>query len=117
MLYPERWFFSPRLMSTLIPPGGCVTGAEDAVRPLSSGRRQRRQNPPHTRPKPTLDGGPVRPLPNSDVREVPPLPSATRDDRSILDTCQIVAYFNFVTRLAEGLGVELESYWRESEKL
>lgn len=30
------------------------------------------------------------------------------DDRGILDACQIVAYFNFVTRIAEGLGVELE---------
>jgi alkylhydroperoxidase family enzyme len=30
------------------------------------------------------------------------------DDESILHACQIVAYFNFVNRLAEGLGVCLE---------
>lgn len=30
------------------------------------------------------------------------------DDRAILDICQVVAYFAFVNRLAEGLGVELE---------
>ena len=30
------------------------------------------------------------------------------DDREILDICQIVSYFNFVNRMAEGLGVELE---------
>ena len=45
------------------------------------------------------------------------LRNAGLDDRGILDTCQIVAYFNFVTRMAEGLGVELEEYWAESEKL
>jgi len=49
--------------------------------------------------------------------DVAALREAGLDDRGILDTCQIVAYFNFVARLAEGLGVELESYWRDSEKL
>jgi uncharacterized peroxidase-related enzyme len=49
--------------------------------------------------------------------DVASLRKAGLDDRGILDTCQIVAYFNFVTRMAEGLGVELEDYWRESEKL
>ncbi|OZM57439.1 peroxidase [Lottiidibacillus patelloidae] len=29
-------------------------------------------------------------------------------DRAILDICQIAAYFNFVNRMAEGLGVQLE---------
>jgi uncharacterized peroxidase-related enzyme len=29
-------------------------------------------------------------------------------DTEILDTCQIAAYFNFVNRMAEGLGVQLE---------
>jgi uncharacterized peroxidase-related enzyme len=37
------------------------------------------------------------------------------DDRGILDACQVVAYFNFVTRIALGLGVELEPYWRREE--
>ena len=29
-------------------------------------------------------------------------------DAEILDICQITAYFNFVNRMADGLGVELE---------
>lgn len=29
-------------------------------------------------------------------------------DQEILDICQITSYFNFVNRMAEGLGVELE---------
>jgi len=32
-------------------------------------------------------------------------------DGGILDICQIAGYFNFVNRLADGLGVELEPYW------
>ncbi len=34
-------------------------------------------------------------------------------DSAILDICQIVGYYNFVNRLADGLGVELEKYWEE----
>ena len=45
------------------------------------------------------------------------LRDAGLDDRAILDACQIVAYFNYVTRIADGLGVELEPYWSEDEKL
>ena len=30
------------------------------------------------------------------------------DDRGIHDVCTIAAYFNFVNRMADGLGVELE---------
>jgi uncharacterized peroxidase-related enzyme len=30
------------------------------------------------------------------------------DDRAILETVQVTAYFNFVNRLADGLGVALE---------
>lgn len=29
-------------------------------------------------------------------------------DQEILDICQIASYFNFVNRMAEGLGVQLE---------
>lgn len=32
-------------------------------------------------------------------------------DGEILDVCQVVAYYNYVNRLAEGLGVELEDHW------
>ena len=33
------------------------------------------------------------------------------DDTGILDTCQVVSYYNYVNRLADGLGVELEGFW------
>lgn len=36
-------------------------------------------------------------------------------DSAILDINQITAYFNFVNRLADGLGVELEAYWKNQE--
>lgn len=34
-------------------------------------------------------------------------------DAAILDINQIAGYYNFVNRLADGLGVELEFYWRK----
>jgi len=34
-------------------------------------------------------------------------------DRAILDINQIVAYFAFVNRIADGLGVQMEDYWDE----
>ncbi len=33
------------------------------------------------------------------------------DDRAILDTTQATAYFNYVNRIAQGLGVEPEPAW------
>jgi uncharacterized protein YciW len=36
-------------------------------------------------------------------------------DSAILDICQIVSYYNYVNRLADGLGVELESWWTNDE--
>jgi uncharacterized peroxidase-related enzyme len=33
------------------------------------------------------------------------------DDRAIVDANQVVAYFNYVNRVADGLGVELEPSW------
>lgn len=32
-------------------------------------------------------------------------------DAGILDICQVVSYFNYVNRMADGLGVELEEGW------
>ena len=32
------------------------------------------------------------------------------DDRAIHDATQVVAYFNYITRIADGLGVELETF-------
>jgi uncharacterized peroxidase-related enzyme len=37
------------------------------------------------------------------------------DDMAVLDICQVVSYYNYVNRLADGLGVELEDYWEEED--
>ena len=37
-------------------------------------------------------------------------------DRAILDVNQVTAYYAFVNRLADGLGVELEGFWEEEGK-
>jgi len=34
------------------------------------------------------------------------------DDRAIHDAVQVMAYFNYITRVADGLGVEPESFIR-----
>lgn len=34
-------------------------------------------------------------------------------DTAVLDICQVVSYYNYVNRLADGLGVELEDHWDE----
>ena len=45
--------------------------------------------------------------------DVDALRHAGLDDRAILDLNLIVGYFAFVNRLADGLGVPLEAYWRD----
>lgn len=47
--------------------------------------------------------------------DVTSLRSAGLDETAILDLCQIVAYYNYVNRLADGLGVELEEFWGTEE--
>lgn len=37
------------------------------------------------------------------------------DQTAILDICQVVSYYNYVNRLADGLGVELEADWRQED--
>ncbi len=37
------------------------------------------------------------------------------DQVAILDICQVVSYFNYVNRMADGLGVELEARWCEED--
>ena len=37
------------------------------------------------------------------------------DDTGILDICQVGAYDNYVNRLADGLGVELEEFWSDED--
>lgn len=41
--------------------------------------------------------------------DVDALREAGLDDRAIHDACAVVAYFAFVNRIADGLGVELET--------
>lgn len=41
------------------------------------------------------------------------LRDAGLEDRAILDLCQVTGYFAYVNRMADGLGVELETYWKE----
>ena len=36
-------------------------------------------------------------------------------DGAILDICQVTAYYNYVNRLADGLGVELELSWKNED--
>jgi uncharacterized peroxidase-related enzyme len=43
--------------------------------------------------------------------DVQTLRDAGFDDRAILDIAQITAYFAFVNRTADGLGVTQEPYW------
>ena len=37
------------------------------------------------------------------------------DEAAILDICQVVCYYNYVNRLAGGLGVELGADWGEED--
>ena len=45
--------------------------------------------------------------------DLDPLRRLGMTDRDIVDANQVVAYFNYVNRVADGLGVELEPYWPE----
>ena len=53
---------------------------------------------------------------NMKETDVAALREAGFSDEAILDINQVASYYAFVNRLADGLGVELESFW-ESEKL
>jgi len=37
-------------------------------------------------------------------------------DRAILDIAQVVAYYAYVNRIADGLGVSLEQYWADGKE-
>jgi alkylhydroperoxidase family enzyme len=47
--------------------------------------------------------------------DVDPLRREGLDDLAIHDLCAIVAYFAFVNRIADGLGIELEERFRSGE--
>jgi uncharacterized peroxidase-related enzyme len=46
--------------------------------------------------------------------DVNKLRAAGLDDRGIVDANQVTAYFNYVNRVADGLGVALEDHWPEA---
>lgn len=46
-----------------------------------------------------------------EANDVAALRAAGLKDDAILDVCQVTSYFNYVNRLADGLGVELEERW------
>jgi hypothetical protein len=48
--------------------------------------------------------------------DLAPLRAAGLTDSDIVDANQVVAYFNYVNRVADGLGVELEDRWSEHER-
>jgi len=45
------------------------------------------------------------------LEDITRLRTAGFDDLAIHDICAVVAYFAFVNRIADGLGVELEARW------
>jgi uncharacterized peroxidase-related enzyme len=45
--------------------------------------------------------------------DLDPLRAAGLSDRDILDLNLVVAYYGYVNRLADGLGVPLEEWWNE----
>ena len=49
------------------------------------------------------------------AEDIKPLREVGFNDDAILDIVQVVAYFNFVNRLACGLGIELEEYNKNGE--
>ena len=46
--------------------------------------------------------------------DVDHLRSVGLDDRAITDVCQVISYFNYINRIAEGLGVDLEPEMQEN---
>ena len=45
--------------------------------------------------------------------DLEPLRDAGLDDRGILDAVQIIAYFNYINRVAQALGVPPEADWSQ----
>lgn len=52
---------------------------------------------------------------NVTEKNITPLKNDGFSDSAILDIVQVISYFNFVNRLACGLGVELEDFYKQSE--
>ena len=49
------------------------------------------------------------------AEDVAALGAAGFGDAAVLDICQVTSYYNYVNRLADGLGVELEPHWETHE--
>ncbi len=49
-------------------------------------------------------------------QDLAPLRDAGLSDRDIVDANQVVSYFNYVNRVADGLGIELEGSWPEQTR-
>lgn len=47
--------------------------------------------------------------------DVEALRAAGFEDAAVLDVCQVTSYYNYVNRLADGLGVALEDFWTAEE--
>lgn len=43
-------------------------------------------------------------------QDLEPLREAGLDDTEISHSAQVIAYFNYINRIADGLGVDLESW-------
>ena len=52
---------------------------------------------------------------NMEAADVEALRVAGFSDVGILDIVQVVGYYAYVNRLADGLGVELEPFWGDEE--
>ena len=50
-----------------------------------------------------------------EAQDLNPLRAEGFSDAAILDINQVTGYYAFVNRLADGLGVDLESFWTENE--
>ena len=48
------------------------------------------------------------------LKDVERLRDVGYTDRGILDINQIVSYFAYVNRVADGLGVKLEDFWKKN---
>jgi alkylhydroperoxidase family enzyme len=49
-----------------------------------------------------------------DERDIDTLRTQGLDDTAISDTIQVIGYFNYVTRVADGVGIEDEPEWSQA---
>ena len=47
-----------------------------------------------------------------DERDIDALRAEGLDDAAVSDAIQVIGYFNYVTRVADGVGIEDEPEWR-----